>query len=75
MKLVTFTHNDETRVGAVVDGFVVDGKNNTKIPATMLEFLSAGSGALDAMQQQIDSGEGRIALDQVKLYGAGAETR
>ncbi|MDO9047622.1 MAG: fumarylacetoacetate hydrolase family protein [Methylobacter sp.] len=67
MKLVTFTHNSETRVGAVVDGFVADGKNNTKIPATMLEFLSAGAGALEAMQQQIDSGNGRIALDQVKL--------
>lgn len=68
MKLVTFTHNHETRVGAVVEGNVVDGKNNTKIPATMLEFLSAGSTALAAMQQQIDSGNGRIALDQVKLH-------
>jgi 2-keto-4-pentenoate hydratase/2-oxohepta-3-ene-1,7-dioic acid hydratase in catechol pathway len=67
MKLVTFIHNDKTRVGAVVDGFVVDGKNNTKIPATMLEFLNAGPSALEAMQRQIDSGEGRIALDQVKL--------
>ena len=67
MKLVTFTHNNEARVGAVVDGFVVDSKNNTKIPATMLEFLSAGSSALDAMQQQIDSGNDRIAQDQVKL--------
>jgi 2-keto-4-pentenoate hydratase/2-oxohepta-3-ene-1,7-dioic acid hydratase in catechol pathway len=68
MKLVTFTHNGETRVGAVVNGFVVDGKNNIKIPATMLEFLSVGPRALDAMQQQIDSGNGRIALDQVKLH-------
>jgi len=67
MKLVTFTHNNQTRVGAVVDGFVVDSKNNTKIPATMLEFLGAGASALEAMQQQIDSGNDRIALDQVKL--------
>jgi 2-keto-4-pentenoate hydratase/2-oxohepta-3-ene-1,7-dioic acid hydratase in catechol pathway len=67
MKLVTFIHNDKTRVGAAVDGFVVDGKNNTKIPATMLEFLNAGPSALDAMQRRIDSGEDRIALDQVKL--------
>ncbi|MGZ5027314.1 MAG: fumarylacetoacetate hydrolase family protein, partial [Methylobacter sp.] len=58
----------ETRVGAVVGDFVVDGKNNTRIPLTMLEFLSAGDSALDAMQQQIDNGEGRIALDQVKLH-------
>ncbi|TAN71065.1 MAG: FAA hydrolase family protein [Methylobacter sp.] len=68
MKLVTFTHHGETRVGAVVETKVVDGKNNTKIPATMLEFLSAGAGALDTMQRQIDSGLGRIALDQVKLH-------
>ncbi|TAK62535.1 fumarylacetoacetate hydrolase family protein [Methylobacter sp.] len=68
MKLVTFTHNNETRVGAVVGDFVVDSKNNTKIPATMLEFLSAGSSALDAMRQQIDSGNDRIALDRIKLH-------
>lgn len=67
MKLVTFTYNNETRVGSVVGDFVIDGKNNTKIPATMLEFLSAGPSALDAMRQQIDSGNDRIALDQVKL--------
>ncbi len=68
MKLVTFTHHGETRVGAVVENKVVDSKNNTKIPATMLEFLNAGCRAMDAMQQQIDSGNGRIALDQVKLH-------
>jgi 2-keto-4-pentenoate hydratase/2-oxohepta-3-ene-1,7-dioic acid hydratase in catechol pathway len=67
MKLVTFIHNDKTRVGAAVDGFVVDGKNNTKIPASMLEFLNAGPGALEAMQQQIDRGQDRIPMDQVKL--------
>ena len=68
MKLVTFTYNNQTRVGAVVDGLIVDGKNNTKIPATMLEFLSAGGSALEAMQRQIDSGNDRIALDLVKLH-------
>lgn len=68
MKLVTFTHHGETRIGAVVENKVVDSKNNTKIPATMLEFLNAGCRAVDAMQQQIDSGNGRIALDQVKLH-------
>ncbi|MFZ2311630.1 MAG: fumarylacetoacetate hydrolase family protein [Methylobacter sp.] len=67
MKLVTFTHNNETRVGAVVENEVIDSKNNTKIPGTMLEFLSEGAKALDAMQQQIDSGNDRIALNEVKL--------
>ncbi len=68
MKLATFTYQNEIRVGAVVDGLIVDGKNNTKIPATLLEFLSLGASALDAMREQIDSGLGRIALDQVKLH-------
>ena len=68
MKLVTFTHNLQTRVGAVVEGKVVDGKNNTKIPATMLEFLNAGGHALEAMQQQIDTGRSRIPFEQVKLH-------
>jgi 2-keto-4-pentenoate hydratase/2-oxohepta-3-ene-1,7-dioic acid hydratase in catechol pathway len=68
MKLVTFTHNNETRVGAVVDGFVVDSKNNTKIPSAMLEFLNSGGHALEMMQQQINSGNDRIALAQVKLH-------
>jgi 2-keto-4-pentenoate hydratase/2-oxohepta-3-ene-1,7-dioic acid hydratase in catechol pathway len=67
MKLVTFAYNNQARVGAVIGAEVVDGKNNTQIPATMLEFLSAGSRALDAMQRHIDSGDDRIALDQVKL--------
>ncbi len=68
MKLVTFTYNNQTRVGAVVDGLIVDGKNNTKIPATMLEFLSVGGSALEAMQRQIDNGNDRIALDLVQLH-------
>jgi 2-keto-4-pentenoate hydratase/2-oxohepta-3-ene-1,7-dioic acid hydratase in catechol pathway len=68
MKLVTFTHNHETRVGSVVEAEIVDSKNNTKIPATMLEFLNAGNSALEAMRQLIDSGLGRIAIDRVKLH-------
>lgn len=67
MKLVTFTHNEESRVGAVVDDFICDSKGNAAIPATMIEFLSAGAAALAAMQLQIDSGEHRIALKDVKL--------
>lgn len=67
MKLVTFTHNNETRVGAVIGNHIVDSKGNGLIPADMIEFLSAGAEALTAMQQQIDSGEHRIALHDAKL--------
>ena len=43
MKLVTFTHNNQSRVGAVIDDAVVDGKGGADIPASMIEFLGAGS--------------------------------
>lgn len=67
MKLVTFTYQNKTRVGAVVDNTVIDSLGNTTIPSTMIEFLSAGTEALTAMQALIDSGEHRLALADVKL--------
>ena len=68
MKLITFTEQNQTRVGAVVDNAVIDGLGNPAIPDTMIEFLSAGTQALQAMQQLIDSGEHRLALADVHLH-------
>lgn len=67
MKLVTFTHNKLTRVGAVIDNYVIDSQGCADIPASMIEFLAAGAPALAAMQRQIASGAKRIALANVKL--------
>jgi len=67
MKLVTFTHNKQSRVGAVIDDVVVDSKGCADIPASMIEFLGAGSKALLAMQELINSGSALIALNEVKL--------
>ena len=67
MKLVTFTHNNLSRVGAVIDDVVIDSLSNTNIPNTMIDFLSAGPQALLAMQALIDSGLGRFNLADVKL--------
>ncbi|RIZ67582.1 MAG: FAA hydrolase family protein [Methylococcales bacterium] len=67
MKLVTFTHNHETRVGAVINDVVVDSKGNAEIHSTMLAFLTQGEVALKAMQRLIDSEEARINLSEVKL--------
>lgn len=67
MKLITFKHNDISRVGAVVDNEVVDGLGVKNIPQTMLQFLAAGSDALDALQVLINSQQARIPLDEVKL--------
>lgn len=68
MKLITFTYQNQTRIGAVIDASVVDSLASANIPRTMIEFLSAGTNALQAMQQLIDSGEQRIDLADVKLH-------
>jgi 2-keto-4-pentenoate hydratase/2-oxohepta-3-ene-1,7-dioic acid hydratase in catechol pathway len=67
MKLVTFTHNNQTRVGAVINDAVVDSHGSADIPEAMIEFLGAGATALLAMQALIDTGNARIALAEVKL--------
>jgi 2-keto-4-pentenoate hydratase/2-oxohepta-3-ene-1,7-dioic acid hydratase in catechol pathway len=67
MKLVTFSHANQTRVGAVVGEEIIDSLGNPQIPATMLEFLSAGESALAAMSGHINSGKNRLPLAQVKL--------
>ena len=67
MKLVTFTHNQFTRVGAVSADRIVDSLGNPDIPARMIDFLAAGSQALAAMQRQIDGCKHRIPLQDVKL--------
>jgi len=67
MKLVTFSYQGLSRVGAVVDNAVVDSLGQAGIPETMLEFLAAGQSALQALQQLIDSKQQRIALSDVKL--------
>lgn len=67
MKLVTFTYQNQTRVGAVIDDRVVDSLGSAEIPHTMIEFLSAGTQSLAAMQRLIDSGQHRLALANVKL--------
>jgi len=67
MKLVTFTHNQITRVGAVIGDEVVDSLGNADIPNTMLDFLNKGAFALAAMRHQIDGGNHRIKLADVVL--------
>ncbi len=67
MKLVTFTHQNRTRIGAVVDNYVIDSYSDTGIPSQMLDFLSAGTEALAAMQRLIEGGGMRILLSEVLL--------
>ena len=67
MKLVTFTHNNETRVGMVIDNEIVDCRGNPQIPQTMIELLNAGKPALEQLRQLADSGTSRIVIAEVKL--------
>ncbi|MGR9052222.1 MAG: fumarylacetoacetate hydrolase family protein [Gammaproteobacteria bacterium] len=67
MKLITFIYENVTRIGAVVDGGVVDSLDDADMPSSMIDFLEAGDGALTAMQRLIDRGGARLSLDRVKL--------
>ncbi|POZ52583.1 fumarylacetoacetate hydrolase family protein [Methylovulum psychrotolerans] len=68
MKLVTFTHQNSTRMGAVVGNYVIDSDGSPDLPAQMLDFLAAGTTAMAAMQQWLISGQGRrIPLNEVIL--------
>lgn len=67
MKLVTFTHGNEVRIGAVVDHEVVDGKSARELPQNMIDFLAAGMSARQTMQRLIENGSHRLPLSEVKL--------
>jgi 2-keto-4-pentenoate hydratase/2-oxohepta-3-ene-1,7-dioic acid hydratase in catechol pathway len=67
LKLVTFTHDGSTRIGAVVGNEVVDGSAAPGLPRDMLGFLEAGRSALDGLAGLIESGRGRIPLPAVHL--------
>lgn len=68
MKLVTFTHNHQTRVGAVTDDGLVDSLANPALPTTMLALLAAGPSALQALQTLMDSGIARLPVSAAKLH-------
>lgn len=65
MKLLSFLYQDQHRIGALVDQATIVSSND--LPNDMIAFLTAGTEARARLQAVIDSGEGRIAADQVKL--------
>ena len=67
MKLITFTYKNATNIGVVVDGMVVDSTGCIDIPDNMIDFLTAGNRAKEAMRKLIKSGNNRIPLADVKL--------
>ena len=68
MKLVTFTHEGRTRLGAVEADAVVDfAAHAGDWPADMVAFIARGEAALEAARRACASGKGRLALADVHL--------
>jgi 2-keto-4-pentenoate hydratase/2-oxohepta-3-ene-1,7-dioic acid hydratase in catechol pathway len=66
MKLVTYTHAGRTGIGVVRDDLVFD-LGSAGAPATMVEFLEAGSAALEHARRVLAAGRGGIPLGEVQL--------
>ena len=68
MKLVTFTHQQQTRIGVVVGEEVVDlAAAAPELPRDMIAFLAAGEDALSVARKAADSASARIPLTGAKL--------
>lgn len=68
MKLCTFTHNDTTRIGVVMDESVVDlSAAAPTLPTEMCAFLEAGAAAMATARTAADTGDARIPLADVTL--------
>lgn len=67
MKLATFTYQNQTRIGAVVDNEIVDGLANSSLPTDMITFLEQGETAKAILQNLIESNQHRLPLADVQL--------
>jgi len=67
MKLATFNHQGQVRIGAVIDDSVVIATDHIESAQSMLAFLSAGAAGLAALQNLIASGQHRVPLVDVSL--------
>jgi 2-keto-4-pentenoate hydratase/2-oxohepta-3-ene-1,7-dioic acid hydratase in catechol pathway len=67
MKLLTFLHQGQSKIGAVVDNSIVVATDNIDHADTMITFLTSGASGLNALQNLIDSGNHRINLADVTL--------
>lgn len=69
MRLVTFTHQGQRRLGARSGDSIIDlSTADPSIPSTMKEFLEAGDNAISAAQTVIDSGTHAISATDVTIH-------
>lgn len=69
MRLVTFTYNERTRVGVLVDGGLVLDLHvaDASMPPTLLELLQAGDKAMQCAKDVAEGATDGIALTDVVL--------
>lgn len=68
MKLVTFTHQGDTRIGVVMDETVIDLRVAApQLPTEMCAFLAAGDSALETARAAVDGAAGVLPLVDVHL--------
>ena len=68
MKLATFTHGGETRIGVVVGELVVDlSKAAPELPTNMRDFLVAGDPAMEMAREAQTASEHALAVVDVEL--------
>ena len=68
MRLVTFTHKGNSRIGALVENTVIDlSVAAPELPTDMVAFLEAGIEALLLAKDAITLGAGRIPRPEVRL--------
>ncbi|MYE22900.1 MAG: 5-carboxymethyl-2-hydroxymuconate isomerase, partial [Gammaproteobacteria bacterium] len=68
MKLATFTHGRETRIGVVVGELVIDlSRAAPELPTDMRSLLEAGDDALAAASAAQTSVEHALAVNDVEL--------
>lgn len=65
MKLVSFLHDGQRRIGAVIDDEIIPAGDS--LPNDMIDFLAAGKPALDALQALIASNAASIPISAVTL--------
>ncbi len=67
MKLTSFSYKNTIQIGAIVNDCVISTADSDHIPNNMIDFLSAGQVAKEALQTLIDSNGKRIPLAEVTL--------
>jgi 2-keto-4-pentenoate hydratase/2-oxohepta-3-ene-1,7-dioic acid hydratase in catechol pathway len=67
MKLATFTYNNATRIGVVVEDSIIDLAAVPELPREMKAFLNAGKDALDRARNAVRDKVRVLPLKEVKL--------